>query len=491
MTENKRFIRFKFRADASLAVDEVSQQVMLRWQRADHQEVIKQFGKISPGLLTAFRKLANGGATKEELFDLTLKQDGLMALSGLQQHLCFFEQSSLLHGAFSNGIDSFVTIAPNSPLYTYKSAEINPKQQYILSRFSCWHRVDQSFILESPLGHAYLILHHKAVMPLIHRLGSPGNCEELAEMQTDFSVADLQLMFSLFVNARVVSKVNADGVVEEEADNNLRQWEFHDLLFHARSRIGRTSTGYGGTYRFWGEIPPPPVVKPDMSVEVVELYQPDLTQTKQVDLSLTEVMESRRSLRHYDDNKPMTANQLGEFLYRVARVQEVIAIERTQNGHTEKLELSKRPYPSGGATYGLELYLTINNCIGIPRGFYHYDPLNHKLCKLSEWDAQVERLLKQGAPIPNSLPLPQVLITIAARFSRVFWKYEAMAYTLVMKECGILYQNMYLVATALGLAPCALGGGNADLFSQVARTDYYEETSVGEFALGSKPAGQS
>jgi hypothetical protein len=46
---------------------------------------------------------------------------------------------------------------------------------------------------------------------------------------------------------------------------------------------------------------------------------------------------------------------------------------------------------------------------------------------------------------------------------------------------------MYLVATALGLAPCALGGGNSDAFAAAAGTDYYAESTVGEFVLGSRP----
>jgi hypothetical protein len=46
---------------------------------------------------------------------------------------------------------------------------------------------------------------------------------------------------------------------------------------------------------------------------------------------------------------------------------------------------------------------------------------------------------------------------------------------------------MYLVATAMGLAPCALGGGNSDVFAEAAGTDYYAESSVGEFVLGSVP----
>ena len=43
---------------------------------------------------------------------------------------------------------------------------------------------------------------------------------------------------------------------------------------------------------------------------------------------------------------------------------------------------------------------------------------------------------------------------------------------------------MYLAATVQGLAACALGNGNSDLFAKLARTDYYAESSVGEFILG-------
>jgi SagB-type dehydrogenase family enzyme len=55
-----------------------------------------------------------------------------------------------------------------------------------------------------------------------------------------------------------------------------------------------------------------------------------------------------------------------------------------------------------------------------------------------------------------------------------------------MKNVGCIYQQMYLVATALNLAPCALGGGNADHFAAVSGLDYYTEGSVGEFALSGR-----
>ncbi len=42
---------------------------------------------------------------------------------------------------------------------------------------------------------------------------------------------------------------------------------------------------------------------------------------------------------------------------------------------------------------------------------------------------------------------------------------------------------MYLVATAMGLSPCAIGTGDSDLFAEATGLRYEEEGTVGEFAL--------
>jgi SagB-type dehydrogenase family enzyme len=61
-----------------------------------------------------------------------------------------------------------------------------------------------------------------------------------------------------------------------------------------------------------------------------------------------------------------------------------------------------------------------------------------------------------------------------------------MAYATILKNVGVLYQTMYLVGTAMDLAPSALGLGNVEKFCKVASTDYFVESSVGEFMLGSR-----
>jgi SagB-type dehydrogenase family enzyme len=149
--------------------------------------------------------------------------------------------------------------------------------------------------------------------------------------------------------------------------------------------------------------------------------------------------------------------------------------------------VTSRPYPSGGATYDLELYVTVNACEDLPAGLYHYDPRGHQLERLAERTADVDALLRDAQASAGLAEPPQVLITLASRFQRRSWKYAAIAYANTLKNVGVLYQTMYLVATAMGLAPCALGAGNADLFAAAAGTDYYAESSVGEFMLGSAP----
>jgi SagB-type dehydrogenase family enzyme len=85
----------------------------------------------------------------------------------------------------------------------------------------------------------------------------------------------------------------------------------------------------------------------------------------------------------------------------------------------------------------------------------------------------------------------QVLVCVAARFGRMGWPYEGIVYATTLKNTGALLQTMYLVATAMGLAPSAIGRGNSDLFATLAGTDYYAETTVGEFMLGSREGGDT
>jgi len=70
--------------------------------------------------------------------------------------------------------------------------------------------------------------------------------------------------------------------------------------------------------------------------------------------------------------------------------------------------------------------------------------------------------------------------------SRGLWKYAGIPYALALKDVGGLMQTFYLVAEGMGLAPCAIGSGDSDAFAALTGTNYWEETLVGEFTLGSR-----
>ena len=77
-----------------------------------------------------------------------------------------------------------------------------------------------------------------------------------------------------------------------------------------------------------------------------------------------------------------------------------------------------------------------------------------------------------------------MLVTIAARFGRVSWKYSSLAYALILKDVGVLLQTLYLMATDMGLGGCAIGSTNIDLFARMTGIAFHVEGAVGQFALG-------
>jgi SagB-type dehydrogenase family enzyme len=408
-------------------------------------------GEMGPELRAAVERLAAGGATEEEL------TGGVSGLDLLRLHLLLADlaERRLLCHTLRRGGEPALTVVPFSR--SAPEPRGNAPDRVLLSRFAYLRLAGGSLVAESPLVHSYLIV-HAAGTPLLSRLMAPLERAGLEEE-----------------DAICVDRLWGEGFLStaDEDDPALASWEFHDLLFHARSRLGRHRNHYGGTFPFRGVSEPLPAVKAPMSAETVDLYRPDLERLMSEDLPFTRVLEERRSGRPPGE-QPVGARELGEFLYRSSRVREI----RTKATH----EVSDRPYPGGGAIYELEIYPVVHRCEGLDAGLYHYDPKDHRLERLSGFTPEAKALTEAAGTMAEA-PAPDVLLVLAARFQRVTWKYRSMAYAGILKNVGALYQTMYLVATAMGLSACALGGGDADLFARAAGTRYEAETSVGELIL--------
>ena len=78
-------------------------------------------------------------------------------------------------------------------------------------------------------------------------------------------------------------------------------------------------------------------------------------------------------------SRPITLAELSRFLDSTARVLSRWTSRVDLGDGGPLVTYAVRPYPSAGASYELELYLAVDKCEGLARGFYHYDAGGHAL----------------------------------------------------------------------------------------------------------------
>ncbi|MEU8550498.1 SagB family peptide dehydrogenase [Streptomyces roseoverticillatus] len=339
-------------------------------------------------------------------------------------------------------------------------------------------------VLESPLTAHRVVLTDPAVRTAVTGLSRPVTPQDLTAYGLSAQAVDA--LVAHLGGAGFIDVGHWDGQearFAQDEDEALRQWDFHDLLFHSRSRLGRHDEPFGGIFPYVGDIEPQPAIKPVPVGPAIELPRPDWKSVVAADPAFSVALEGRRSVRQYGQ-APMTLDQLGEFLYRTARVR---SVQDPLPDQGMPYEGTSRPYPCGGSSYELELYLTVRRCEGVAEGVYYYDPVGHRLVLVNDVAEDREAVLYMASLAAARVTVPDVLITMCSRFQRLSWKYRGIAYAVSLKHSGVLYQTMYLVATAMGLAPCGLGSGDSDLSGRVLGLDYLRESAVGEFMLGSLP----
>lgn len=371
-----------------------------------------------------------------------------------------------------------VVIEPQMADYWPRMPQLGAADVVVLSRFAYMRRRGNDLVLESPRAGALFRICNAKIASIMAALSGP---QSLARLRGQDGFPGDALL-ALMVDCQILLKCGPEGVQRSaEGDNDLVLWDFHDLLFHTRSTQGRHANPIGGTYPHADAIQPLPAVRPRWRGKRIDLRShPDVQELPIT--STVRLLRNRHSTRIFDDRRPITLGELAHFLEGTARVQSKWS-DRLGDG-LPAVTHAARPYPSGGASYPLELYLAVERCAGLAQGFYHYDAGGHALVPIAARPQQREALLEaaafaMGAPVP-----PQILITIASRFGRTAWKYTSLAYALVLKEAGVLMQTFYLMATDMGLGGCAIGLGNIDLFARMTGIEFHVEGPVGQFAIG-------
>lgn len=368
-------------------------------------------------------------------------------------------------------------LEPLSADFVFEENLVPADTKIVFSRFALLRREDACWVLESPLLRCRFQIIDPDVLSLLPVFSQARYARE-ALAQAPVAPAKAGRLLALLYSMGFVEPCSAGDGKPVSETGALQLWEFHDLYFHSRTRLGRHRNPVGNAPRFTNILPPLPF-KAHQNKAVIYLPKADLRFLKENEISLCEAMELRKSDRRHGA-PTISFTEIGEFLFRVARIKEFF----TKGNYV----VSKRPYPNAGASYELELYLLVRACEGLPPGFYHYEPVEHGLVQIQPQSEATEALYAATNYNDKADFAPQIILILTSRFARNSWKYQTLSYVNTLKHVGVLYQNMYLVATAMGLAANAWSAGNSDLFNKISGADYYEETSVGEFLLGA-PAG--
>jgi len=378
----------------------------------------------------------------------------------------------------SRNREDLVVIEPQVLDYWPRTPQLGNADALVLSRFAYMRRRGNAMVLESPRAGALFKICNPKIAAALVILSTPQQIKQLRR-QDGFPGVEL---LALLLDCQVLFKVDAtggSGLRPAEGDHNLVLWDFHDLLFHTRSTEGRHTNPLGGVYPCAGAISPLPAVRPRWPGKKIDLRKFSAAHPEPIS-PLAKLLRERHSTRSFDDQRPITLAELSQFLDSTARVlsRSNSKLGLDDGGH------AVRPYPSAGAGYELELYLAVDKCEGLARGFYHYDAGAHALAPIGVPAHELEAQLAGAEYAMGAPAAPQILITIAARFGRISWKYSSIAYSLILKDVGVLMQTLYLMATDMGLGGCAIGITNIDLFAKMTGIEFHVEGPVGQFAIG-------
>ncbi|MEM1533150.1 MAG: SagB/ThcOx family dehydrogenase [Desulfurococcaceae archaeon] len=179
-------------------------------------------------------------------------------------------------------------------------------------------------------------------------------------------------------------------------------------------------------------------------------------------ISVEEAMLYRRSIRDYLAT-PVAIEHLSMILWAAQGISET--------------KWGLRTAPSAGATYPLEVYIVIGangvvleDGVYLEAGVYKYDVRKHSMKLVAEGDRRLE--LAKAALSQEWVEKAPVVIVICAVYERTTARYGERGYRYVYIEVGHAAQNIYLMATALGLGTVAVGAFYDD---EVARVISVEE----------------
>ncbi|MGB2595713.1 MAG: dehydrogenase, partial [Pseudolabrys sp.] len=202
-----------------------------------------------------------------------------------------------------NDGDQFV-VEPQVADYWPRMPRLGNADVLVLSRFAYMRRRGNEIVLESPRAGALFKICNPKIAATIAILSTP---RQIRWLRRQDGFAGIELL-ALLVDCQILFKIDADsdsGLRPAEGDDNLVLWDFHDLLFHARSTEGRQANPFGGVGLYAGVVPPLPAVRPRWPGKKINLHKFAAAPSETVS-PFAKLLHERHSIRKFDDHRPIT-----------------------------------------------------------------------------------------------------------------------------------------------------------------------------------------
>ena len=184
-------------------------------------------------------------------------------------------------------------------------------------------------------------------------------------------------------------------------------------------------------------------------------------------LPLDDAITRRVSSRRFG-NSPLRRDELAALLQLGNSVRSV--------EHQDGTVSYRRNVPNSGNLGSVEVYPIIMNVEAVMPGIYHFDSVSQDLARLHTGDFAT--WLRQQVFFQVEFSQPAVALVLAAAIGRLAAKYGLRGYRLGLLDTGHVSQNIYLVATALGLSVCATAGFIDDELDAAIGVDGLESASM-------------
>lgn len=240
---------------------------------------------------------------------------------------------------------------------------------------------------------------------------------------------------------RIVKHSDVEGAA---ADQQRSLAEDYHLAIRNHASTKRFYKNYEVNYSDWVQVLATEAPL-HLDAPLVSLPPAD---TALLDLPLGDAIVRRRSARSYG-TRPLATTELATLL-------------TLANGVREAQQLSlrtvayRRYVTNSGNLGSVEIYPVVLRVEDLDPGIYHFDTVGHHLALVSQ--GHFESWLREAVLLQLEFAGAALVLVLTSAFGRLKAKYGPRGYKLGLLDVGHVSQNVYLIATALGLNVCSTAG---------------------------------